>query len=165
MCIRDRYIFFASFIMLQACTMMPLELLNPAQLIEQGLRNLCCARTRRGVEEANAAQPMYTTQGIKLAGHLLVFVISLVYASMSPLMIPFSLTYFILGTWVSRHNFIHTYVPLYESGGGAWYSITRCLVLGLFIYVVTFTGVLLLKEANHIATPVSYTHLTLPTKA
>lgn len=70
---------------------------------------------------------------------MLVYVISLAYASSSPLILIFALAYFCASWVVWRHHLLYVYERCYESGGRMWDKIFEYMMWCLFI-LEFFTG-------------------------
>jgi hypothetical protein len=75
-------------------------------------------------------------------GHmLLMYLIALAFAIVSPLLLPFSVVWFAFAWLAWRHNLSYVYQRKYESGGMMWMflfdRIVWCLVIGqLFTFCV-----------------------------
>lgn len=86
--------------------------------------------------------------GEKVARDLLVFSISLVYSTFTPLMLPFSLFYFAFGLILHRQQAYYCYARAFESGGDMWRSIVDCVVVCIVVYVLALQGMLLLLSGT-----------------
>lgn len=78
----------------QSLTVTPLtDLLQVFNLVDQfcQLKVCRCCCGDRGRKRALAAQPVPVSYGTMVARHLLIFVVGIVYSSMSPLMLPFAI--------------------------------------------------------------------------
>jgi len=72
---------------------------------------------------------------------LLMYLIALAFAIVSPLLLPFSVVWFAFAWLAWRHNLSYVYQRKYESGGMMWIflfsRIVMCLVIGqLFTFCV-----------------------------
>ena len=168
----NMYLFFVSYVMLQAMTILPMDLLRIPSLISR-----CLNRNGGGDDDddndggetedtdnnndddddddcrrfssrdrTRAAQHRSHDSGELLARHLLVFCISLVYSSFTPLMLPFSLFYFGFGLLLHRHEAYYVYAKPYESGGDMWLNVIHCVVVGVMVYILAIMGMILLLD-------------------
>jgi len=141
----NMYLFFVSYIMLQAMTFLPLDLLEYTNISYRWCSKVVGADRQ---SEYEAARHYAYSGAARLARHLLVFAISLVYSSFTPLMLPFSLLYFSLALLFERQQGYYVHVRPYESGGEMWMTITHCVLAGLGIYILAIMGMILLLEGN-----------------
>lgn len=85
--------------------------------------------------------PRTPRYGFEMGHVLLMFLIALAFAVVSPLLLPFSVAWFAFA-WVAwRHNLSYVYTRKYESGGLMWIfafsRVVACLVIGqLFTFCV-----------------------------
>ena len=86
--------------------------------------------------------------------HILVFVITLTYSVIQPLILLFALFYFIIAVQVFRHQFAYAYVRQYETNGFHYRRMAGYTSDGLVIFQLTMTGLLYLKGAIMPATAV-----------
>ena len=86
-------------------------------------------------EFTNAALHQGHGSGEKVARDLLVFSISLVYSTFTPLMLPFSLFYFAFGLILHRQQGYYCYSRPFESGGDMWMSVVDCVMVCVVVYV------------------------------
>lgn len=75
------------------------------------------------------------------------FMISLTYAVIHPLILPFAFCYFGLGWFVWKHQITWVYVPQYESGSLIWPSVYNRLVASVLVFQITMLGLFGLKES------------------
>lgn len=84
--------------------------------------------------------------GISYSVPMLLFVVGLTYAPISPLIIPFCALFFHLAHFIYKYLLLFVHIPQYESGGiHAIIAVKRCLI-GLFLMQLTMMGVLALKS-------------------
>ncbi|KAI9245645.1 hypothetical protein BDA99DRAFT_527753 [Phascolomyces articulosus] len=79
--------------------------------------------------------------------HILVFVITLTYSVIQPLILLFALFYFLVAVQVFRHQFAYAYVRQYETNGFHYRRMAGYTSDGLVIFQLTMTGLLYLKGA------------------
>eukprot|EP00939_MAST-03C_sp_MAST-3C-sp1_P005338 g5338.t1 len=184
----NMYLFFVSYVMLQAMTILPLDLLRIPSLVaacwyrtttsgdgeeEEQKERKKAKSTSEGNASSSSSSSSSTSSssatnatdepfsfadiaeaashrghgsGENLARHLLVFSISLVYSSFTPLMLPFSLFYFSFGLILHRHQAYYVYVKPYESGGDMWMYVIHCVIAGLVVYILAIMGMIILLD-------------------
>ncbi|CAM9184621.1 unnamed protein product, partial [Phaeothamnion confervicola] len=76
---------------------------------------------------------------------LLVLIICLVYALISPFILPVGALYFALATLVYKHQALYVYLPQYESGGVFWYDVFNMALIGLVAAQITVIGYVALR--------------------
>ncbi|RKP39689.1 hypothetical protein BJ085DRAFT_6564, partial [Dimargaris cristalligena] len=86
-----------------------------------------------------------------LPTHLLIFVITITFAVLSPFIIPFSLFYFMSAYMVYKHQFAYAYVKQYEANGRFWIDIMNFGMFGVTFAVLMFGIVMALKKSIAIA--------------
>ncbi|KAI8991400.1 hypothetical protein BDF20DRAFT_811307, partial [Mycotypha africana] len=87
--------------------------------------------------------------------HILVFVITLTYSVIQPLILIFSLFYFSFALVVYRHQYMYCYIRRYESNGTRHYRrMARYTSDGLLIFQLTMVGLLYLKGVIAAATAI-----------
>ncbi|KAI9312584.1 hypothetical protein BX666DRAFT_1984491 [Dichotomocladium elegans] len=85
------------------------------------------------------------------------FTIALIYATTSPLVLPFSLIYFSAASYVYKYILMYIYVTKVESGGGIWPVVFRSTVISM-VLAQFGSFVLILLKGGHIQ---AYTLLPL----
>lgn len=85
--------------------------------------------------------PRTPRYGFEMGHMLLMYLIALAFAIVSPLLLPFSVVWFAFAWLAWRHNLSYVYQRKYESGGMMWIflfsRIVMCLVIGqLFTFCV-----------------------------
>ena len=140
------YFFYVSYVMLLAFAFYPSQLLQIGTVVKQ----LIAVKRAKGNERLRrmALKPTPPAQGIPrtYSSALLVFVITFVFSSIAPLILPFSLIFFIFGWGVVRYMSMYVWEPKYESGGIMWLNIVDAVIYGLIMYQCTFIGLFGLKE-------------------
>ena len=67
----------------------------------------------------------------------LVVVITLVYSSISPVILLPAILYFAIALFVWTYNFVYVYKPQFHTGGRWWPILFNKVIIGLFIYHVS----------------------------
>jgi hypothetical protein len=141
------YFFYVSYVMLLALAFYPSQLLQIGTVIKQ----IIAVKRANGNERLRrlALKPTPPKQGIPrtYSSALLVVIITLVFSSIAPLILPFSLLFFIFGWGVVRYMSMYVWEPTYESGGIMWLNIVDAITYGLMMYQFTFIGLFGLKAA------------------
>lgn len=79
--------------------------------------------------------------------HILVFVITVTYSVINPLILVFSVLYYGFALVVFKHQFAYCYVRRYEAGGKFYRRVFRYTTDGLIIFQLTIIGVIWLRKA------------------
>ena len=77
----------------------------------------------------------------------LYFLLGLVYASVTPFLLPFILVFFGFAYVVFRHQIINVYNQEYESGAAFWPDVHKRVIIALIISQLLLMGLLSTKEA------------------
>ncbi|CAG8571027.1 5781_t:CDS:10 [Diversispora eburnea] len=79
--------------------------------------------------------------------HILVFVITLTYSTINPLILVFSLVYYSIALVVFKHQFAYCYVRRYEAGGKFYHRVFGYTTDGLIVFQLTILGMIWLRKA------------------
>ncbi|RHZ46526.1 hypothetical protein Glove_615g10 [Diversispora epigaea] len=79
--------------------------------------------------------------------HILIFVITLTYSTINPLILVFSLTYYAIALVVFKHQFAYCYVRQYEAGGKFYHRVFGYTTDGLIVFQLTILGMVWLRKA------------------
>ncbi|KAI0073272.1 DUF221-domain-containing protein [Panus rudis PR-1116 ss-1] len=137
--------FFVSYVMLQGIGIMPLQLLNLGVLIPRFFYRLFITRTPRDFAELNA--PPMINYGVVYPQAILVFVITLTYSIIQPLILIFGALYFGIGYVVYKYKLLFVFYKPYESQGQAWPITFVRLIWGVVIFNVFMTGIFILRKS------------------
>ncbi|KAJ3369054.1 hypothetical protein HDU91_000093 [Kappamyces sp. JEL0680] len=136
-------------IILQGFAVYPAQLLLAAPLFLTWMARLWSTATPRQI--SNAYFPSILTfinYGIIIPVPVLVFIIGIMYAQISPIILPFCCIFFAIGYFVTKYILMYVHFPDYESKGAATtLIINRCLT-GMALMQFTMMGVLALKAAD-----------------
>lgn len=141
--IPGRASFYINYILIASLTVFSIKILNPAGLIIGTLMRKYLAKTE--LQKQEAAMPLYVEYGRYIPLHLFVFLITYIYAPISPTIIPFGFLYFVLGYAVTRYQLMYHVVPTYESGGAFWPIVFNQMCVIMLVAQITLIGVFSLK--------------------
>ncbi|KAF9576342.1 hypothetical protein EC968_009316 [Mortierella alpina] len=136
--------FFVNFVILKGIGMLPLQLLQFGDVIEQTFRGIL-SKTPRDYAEARAPPELH--DGVVYANSTLTFVIVLIYSCIKPLILVFGSVYFAVGYVVYKYQLLYVFFHPYESGGLTWPMVYNRITLGLVIFQLTMLGLFMLKQS------------------
>ncbi|KAK7686413.1 hypothetical protein QCA50_010637 [Cerrena zonata] len=137
--------FFLSYVMLQGIGIMPLQLLNLGVLIPRMFYRLFITRTPRDFAELNA--PPMINYGVVYPQAILIFVITLLYSVIQPLIVIFGAVYFGVGYVVYKYKLLFVFYKPYESQGQAWPITFIRLIWGVVIFITFMIGIFILRSS------------------
>ncbi|WCJ37526.1 ERD (early-responsive to dehydration stress) family protein [Euphorbia peplus] len=148
--------FFITYIMVDGWAGVAGEILRLKPLIIYHLKNFFLVKTEKDREEAmdpgtigfNTGEPQIQ----------LYFLLGLVYAVVSPILLPFIIVFFGLAYVVYRHQIINVYNQEYESAAAFWPDVHGRIIVALVVSQLLLMGLLSTKEAAQ-STPLL---ITLP---
>ncbi|KAI0916716.1 hypothetical protein AcW1_010239 [Taiwanofungus camphoratus] len=142
--------FFLSYVILQGLGIMPLQLLNLGVLIPRLIYRLFITRTPRDFAELNA--PPMINYGVVFPQAILIFVITLLYSVIQPLILVFGAIYFGVAYVVYKYKLLFVFYKPYESQGQGWPITFARLIWGIVIFIVFMIGIFILKKSYVLAT-------------
>ncbi|KAL3509832.1 hypothetical protein ACH5RR_029233 [Cinchona calisaya] len=148
--------FFITYIMVDGWAGVAGEILRLRPLIIYHLKNFFLVKTETDREEAmdpgslgfNTGEPQIQ----------LYFLLGLVYAVVSPILLPFIIIFFGLAYVVYRHQIMNVYNQEYESAAAFWPDVHGRIIIALIVSQLLLLGLLSTKEASQ-STPML---ITLP---
>ncbi|XWS75768.1 hypothetical protein CRYUN_Cryun01aG0120600 [Craigia yunnanensis] len=148
--------FFITYIMVDGWAGIAGEILRLKPLIIYHLKNFFLVKTEKDREEAmdpgtigfNTGEPQIQ----------LYFLLGLVYAVVTPILLPFIIVFFGLAYVVYRHQIINVYNQEYESAAAFWPDVHVRIIAALIVSQLLLMGLLSTKEAAQ-STPLL---ITLP---
>ncbi|WOH09720.1 hypothetical protein DCAR_0729178 [Daucus carota subsp. sativus] len=143
--------FFITYIMVDGWAGLAGEILRLKPLIFYHLKNTFLVKTEKDREEAMDPGSLGFDTGEPQIQ--LYFLIGLVYAVVTPLLLPFILIFFAFAFVVFRHQIINVYNQEYESAGAFWPDVHGRIIGALVISQLLFMGLLSTKEKAQ-STPV-----------
>ncbi|XP_065876173.1 CSC1-like protein At3g21620 [Euphorbia lathyris] len=137
--------FFITYIMVDGWAGVAGEILRLKPLIMYHLKNFFLVKTEKDREEAmdpgtlgfNTGEPQIQ----------LYFLLGLVYAVVSPILLPFIIVFFGLAYVVYRHQIINVYNQEYESAAAFWPDVHGRIIVALVVSQLLLMGLLSTKEA------------------
>ncbi|KAJ9170049.1 hypothetical protein P3X46_018185 [Hevea brasiliensis] len=137
--------FFITYIMVDGWAGVAGEILRLKPLIFYHLKNFFLVKTERDREEAmdpgtsgfNTGEPQIQ----------LYFLLGLVYAVVSPILLPFIIVFFSLAYVVHRHQLINVYNQEYESAAAFWPDVHGRIIVALVVSQLLLMGLLSTKHA------------------
>ncbi|XP_052302676.1 CSC1-like protein At3g21620 isoform X2 [Populus trichocarpa] len=148
--------FFITYIMVDGWAGVAGEILRLKPLIIYHLKNFFLVKTEKDKKEAmdpgtlgfNTGEPQIQ----------LYFLLGLVYAVVSPILLPFIIVFFALAFVVYRHQIINVYNQEYESAAAFWPDVHGRIIVAVIVSQLLLMGLLSTKEAAQ-STPLL---ITLP---
>ncbi|KAI9082260.1 hypothetical protein K1719_035683 [Acacia pycnantha] len=140
--------FFITYIMVDGWAGCAAEILRLKPLIFYHLQNFILVKTEKDRIEAmdpgtlgfNSGEPQIQ----------LYFLLGLVYAVVTPILLPFIVVFFGLAYVVYRHQIINVYNQEYESAAAFWPDVHGRIVVALVVSQLLLMGLLSTKEAAHL---------------
>ncbi|XP_037496733.1 protein OSCA1 [Jatropha curcas] len=137
--------FFITYIMVDGWAGVAGEILRLKPLIIYHLKNFFLVKTEKDREEAmdpgtisfNTGEPQIQ----------LYFLLGLVYAVVSPILLPFIIIFFGLAYVVYRHQIINVYNQAYESAAAYWPDVHGRIIVALVVSQLLLMGLLSTKHA------------------
>ncbi|PCH41949.1 DUF221-domain-containing protein [Wolfiporia cocos MD-104 SS10] len=142
--------FFLSYVILQGLGIMPLQLLNLGVVLPRLLYRIFVTRTPRDFAELNA--PPMINYGVVYPQAILIFVITLLYSVIQPLILIFGAVYFGVAYVVYKYKLLFVFYKPYESQGQAWPITFARLIWGVVIFIIFMMGLFILKKSYILAT-------------
>ncbi|XP_022947148.1 CSC1-like protein At3g21620 isoform X1 [Cucurbita moschata] len=137
--------FFITFIMVDGWAGIAAEILRLRPLIMYHLKNFFLVKTEKDREEAmDPGNLEFNTGEPRIQ---LYFLLGLVYAVVTPLLLPFIVIFFGLAYVVYRHQIINVYNQEYESAAAFWPDVHRRVIVALVVSQLLLMGLLSTKEA------------------
>jgi len=82
---------------------------------------------------------------------LLIFLATICFSSIAPLILPFGTAYFAFATIVWTNQLVYVYTVEKDTGGSQFPIIFNCIMTCLFLYQALFIGIMSLKEMPTLA--------------
>ncbi|XP_028755293.1 calcium permeable stress-gated cation channel 1 [Neltuma alba] len=137
--------FFITYIMVDGWAGIAAEILMLKPLIIYHLKNFFLVKTEKDRDEAmDAGSIGFNTGEPRIQ---LYFLLGLVYASVTPAVLPFIIVFFGLAYVVFRHQIINVYNQEYESGAAFWPDVHFRVVIALIFSQMVLLGLMSTKKA------------------
>ncbi|KAH9943319.1 uncharacterized protein BXZ73DRAFT_40317 [Epithele typhae] len=146
--------FFVSYVILQGFALIPLQLLNLGIVIPRIIFRLFFEnyRSHCASDFAELNAPPMINYGIVYPQAILVFVITLLYSVMQPLILVFGAVYFGAAYIVYKYKLLFVFYKPYESQGQAWPITFVRLIWGVLIFIGFMIGMFIIKKSFILAT-------------
>ncbi|XP_066366893.1 CSC1-like protein At4g02900 [Miscanthus floridulus] len=138
--------FFMTYIMVDGWSGIAAEVLRLKALVIFHIKNAFLVRTEHDREQAMdpGSLDFYNSEP-RLQ---LYFLLGLVYAVVTPMLLPFIIVFFSLAYLVFRHQIINVYSQHYESGAQFWPDVHMRLIIALIVSQILLLGLLSTQEAE-----------------
>ncbi|KAK4418243.1 CSC1-like protein [Sesamum alatum] len=136
--------FFITYIMVDGWAGIAAEILRLVPLVLFHLKNTFLVKTEQDREQA--MDPGCINFASSEPRIQLYFLLGLVYAVVTPFVLPFIIIFFAFAYVVFRHQIINVYDQKYESGAAFWPDVHRRVVIGLVISQLLLMGLLSTKS-------------------
>ncbi|KAK4261512.1 hypothetical protein QN277_004499 [Acacia crassicarpa] len=137
--------FFMTYIMVDGWAGIAGEILRLKPLVIYHLKNMFLVKTERDREKA--MDPGSVDFKETIPSLQLYFLLGIVYAVVTPILLPFILVFFALAYLVYRHQIINVYNQQYESAAAFWPHVHSRIIASLLISQLLLLGLLSTKEA------------------
>ncbi|KIK03282.1 hypothetical protein K443DRAFT_676952 [Laccaria amethystina LaAM-08-1] len=137
--------FFLSYVILQGLGIMPLQLLNLGVIVPRFFYRMFLTRTPRDFAELNA--PPMINYGVVYPQAILMFVITMLYSVVQPLIVIFGAIYFGVAYVVYKYKLLFVFYKPYESQGQAWPITFIRLIWGVVIFLLFMIGIFTLRKS------------------
>lgn len=144
--------FFLTFVALKFFVGYGLELSRLVPLIIFHLKRKFLCKTEADLKEA--WYPSDIGYATKIPNDMLILTVTLCYAVIAPLILPFGAIYFGLGWLVLRNQVLKVYVPKYETYGRMWPHMHVRILSSLLLFQMTMVGYFGVKQ--FVYTPVIF---------
>ena len=146
----DQASFFINFIMLAGFSNLPIEIARLPKLILVPLlkRVLYGSHDLTKISRWDSLSLLYETRGFHIIYPfpLLIFLATICFSSIAPLILPFGTAYFAFATIVWTNQLVYVYTIDKDTGGSQFPIIFNCMMTCLFLYQALFIGIMSLKE-------------------
>ncbi|KAH7833754.1 hypothetical protein Vadar_009374 [Vaccinium darrowii] len=137
--------FFITYIMVDGWAGIASEILRLKPLVIFHLKNMLLVKTER--DRVKAMNPGSVDFPETLPSLQLYFLLGIVYAVVTPILLPFILVFFALAYLVYRHQVINVYNQRYESAAAFWPHVHSRIIASLLISQLLLLGLLSTKKA------------------
>ena len=127
----------------------PIQLLQIGPiLVQQFYRTFLCKTPR---DYAEVFAPRMYNFGWGYPVPVFMFVVILVYSTISPLILVFGVIYFAMSYLVCKYQLLYVYFHSYEVAGRMWPMVFSRIIIGLIIFELTSAGLFLLNKSYPLA--------------
>ena len=144
--IPDTYFFFTSYIMLLAFSIYPVELIQFTPLVSKSLF-LSRTTTLREWKETNRPPPITGGYAKQYGYILLSFAITMEFATVAPLLLPFGVLFFGFGYVILRHHVYYVYDTPYDGEGRMFQWSMYVLCVLMIVVLLTLIGIFYSRQS------------------
>ncbi|KAL0093242.1 hypothetical protein F4703DRAFT_1262061 [Phycomyces blakesleeanus] len=141
--------FFVNYTVMQGMMLLPIQLLQIGPIIVQLLQGTFFCKTPRDYAEVLA--PRMYNYGSGYPVPVFMFVVLLVYSTISPLILLFGAVYYGLAYLVFKYQLLYVYFHPYEVAGRMWPLVFSRIIVGLLLFELTSSGLFVLRRAYPLA--------------
>ncbi|KAI7864770.1 hypothetical protein BDF14DRAFT_1875829 [Spinellus fusiger] len=141
--------FFVNYTVLQGIMLLPIQLLQIGPVFLQLFYRAFLCKTPRDYSEVLAPRMYNYSIGYPIPVFL--FVVLLVYSTISPLILVFGAIYYALAYLVFKYQLLYVYFHPYEVAGRMWPLVFSRIITGLLLFELTSSGLFVLKRAYPLA--------------
>ncbi|ORX53130.1 DUF221-domain-containing protein [Hesseltinella vesiculosa] len=141
--------FFVNYTIIHGFLMLPFQLLLTGPVILQLFHRIFTCKTPRDYAEVLA--PRMYNYGWGYPMPVFLFVVLLVYSTVSPLILVFGTIYFSLSYLVVKYQLLYVYFHPYEVAGRMWPLVFSRIIIGLILFQVLSIGLFVLNKAYTLA--------------
>ncbi|CAO3653088.1 unnamed protein product [Cunninghamella blakesleeana] len=128
------------------CLGVTMDLAQIFVLVVYTLRKIFTRPSPRQLQEF--ARPSHFDYPVFYNLAIFFFTLGLMYSVISPLILPFTLVYFIMATIVFKYLLMYVVVTRVETGGQMWRILFNRLIVSILLFQIIMIGILKLKSAN-----------------
>ncbi|GES81939.1 DUF221-domain-containing protein [Rhizophagus clarus] len=141
--------FFINYVVLQGIAIYPSRILMIKDIAMACLLRVVVASTPRDFAESSTPPLIY--YGQELPPAVFVFVLVLVYSSITPIILLFGTIYFFFGYICYKYLLLYVYFHPYESAGNLWPKMFRGIIIGLYIFQLLMIGYMSLRKSYYLS--------------
>ncbi|KAH9729968.1 CSC1-like protein [Citrus sinensis] len=138
--------FFITYTMVDGWAGIAAEIIRLVPLVIFHLKNTFLVKTDQDRDEA--MDPGYLRFGTNEPRIQFYILLGLVYAPVTPILLPFIIVFFAFSYVVFRHQVINVYDQIYESGAAFWPDVHRRIIINLIISQLLLMGLLSTRKAD-----------------
>ncbi|KAG0798769.1 hypothetical protein G6F22_003893 [Rhizopus arrhizus] len=137
--------FYINYTVLQGIMLCPIQLLQIGPILVQKFYCFFLCKTPRDFAEVYA--PRMYNFGWGYPVPVFMFVVVLVYSTISPLILVFGVIYFAMCYLVCKYQLLYVYFHSYEVAGRMWPMVFSRIIIGLIIFELTSAGLFTLNKS------------------
>ncbi|CAO3591073.1 unnamed protein product [Absidia cylindrospora] len=141
--------FFVNYTVIHGMMLLPIQLLQIGPVIMQTFHRTFISKSPRDYAEVLA--PRMYNYGWGYPMPVFLFVVLLVYSTITPLILVFGTFYFCLAYLVVKYQLLYVYFHPYEVAGRMWPLVFSRIIVGLLIFETMAAGLFVLNKAYTLA--------------